>query len=337
MIDALRPSQQGSASPVRRRLVPPVVMLVFTLAAPFTLANTEYYAILTLAAIFGIVAVSLDLLLGYAGLLSLGQTVPFGVAAYTSAVLTSTHGLRPELAAVAAVAAAIAVAVVASPILRLEGFYFALATLGLVLIFEAVSRNWLSVTGGSSGFVGIEPLTLGPLTLRSATANFLLAWLCLTAVTLVAVNVTRSRFGRGMLAIHEDPRAASALGVSVSSVKIRIWIFAAGMSGVAGVLYCHYLRFLSPEQFGQTPAIVLVAAIVIGGTGTVYGPVVGVVVVRMLPALFDGFQERSVLVYGTAIILFTVLWPRGLVGAATDVVKRIRSARAARSAGSSGR
>jgi branched-chain amino acid transport system permease protein len=138
-----------------------------------------------------------------------------------------------------------------------------------------------------------------------------------------------------MLAIHEDPRAASALGVSVSSVKIRIWIFAAGVSGVAGVIYCHYLRFLSPEQFGQTPAIVLVAAIVIGGTGTVYGPVVGVVVVRLLPALFDGFQERSVLVYGAAIILFTVLWPRGLVGAATDVVKRIRSARAARSAGRS--
>lgn len=315
----------NSHEPARRaraQHLPLVVLFAFAFSGPALIDSPKFISILTIAAIFGIVAVSLDLVLGYAGLLSLGQTVPFGVSAYVAAVLTTTHEWPPELAAVVAIAAAVTSAAISSPVLRLDGFYFALATLALVIIFEAVTKNWISTTGGSSGFVGIGYLDIGPIHLRSPSDYFIASWLALALVTVVALNITRSRVGRGLLAIHEDWRAASALGVPTSSLKIRIWLASAGIAGVAGVLYAHYIRFLSPEQFGQTPAIVLVAAVVIGGTRTIYGAIVGVVVVRMLPAVFEAFAERSILVYGMAIIVATIAMPQGIVGVVLDRLRR---------------
>lgn len=308
----------------RRRHIPILVLLLFALVGPTVITSAEYISILTLAAIFGMVAVSLDLLLGYGGLLSLGQTVPFGVAAYTSAILTVSYGWPSELAALGAIGAAVLMAAITSPILRLEGFYFALATLALVMVFEAVTKNWISMTGGSSGFVGIKYLRLGPVHFESPTDYFILAWIALAVTTAIAANTTTSRFGRGLLANHEDWRAAAALGIPTATIRMRVWLASAALAGLGGVVYCHYIRFVSPEQFGQTPAIVLVAAVVIGGERTIYGAIVGVAIVRLLPAVFEGFAERSILVYGVAIIVVTIAWPQGIVGVVLDRVRRRR-------------
>lgn len=303
--------------------------LVLAAIPPIFLVKTEYFSVLTLAGIFAIAAVSLDLLLGYAGQLSLGQAALFGVSGYTTAYLTVKQGWSPEPAALVAIAATVLVALVTSPILRLKGFYFALATLSITLIAETIMRNWIDVTGGSSGFLGIPRLSLFGAEITSDTAFYVVVWAVLAIVVLLGLQLGRSRFGRALLSVHEDEVAAQAMGVPVRSVKIRIWLLAALVSGVSGVLYAHYLRFISPAQFGLLPTIMLIIMVVIGGTGTIYGAVVGAVFVRLLPVLFSGFEEYSPLVYGVAIIVFTVLFPAGIYGATRDRIRRLRTRRGA--------
>lgn len=298
-------------------------LLIFAAASatvPFLFDGTSYMAILTLAAIFGTVAISLDLLLGYTGLLSLGQTAPFGVAAYTAALLSTKADWPTELAAVVGVLAAVAIALVTSPILRLEGFYFALATLAIALIVESVMRNWISLTGGSSGLVGIGRFELGPLSIVSPSDHYWMAWAVMVAAAVVGLRVVTSRFGQAMTAVREDEQAARALGIAGGRIKIEIWLLAAAIAGAAGVVYAHYLRFLSPPQFGLTPSILLVVGVVIGGERSIFGPVIGVVLVRLLPEVFQSFAERSVLVYGIAIIVVTVAMPGGIFGGVQKLI-----------------
>lgn len=303
------------------------MFVVLAALPPMLIVDTEYFAVLIAAGIFAITAVSLDLLLGYAGQLSLGQAALFGVSAYTTAYLTVTKGWSPEPAALAAIGAAVLLALLTSPILRLQGFYFTLATLSVTLIAETIMRNWIDVTGGSSGFLGIGRLSLFGTEITSQTSYYLIVWATLAVLVLLALQLGRSRFGRALLAVHEDEIAAQAMGVPVRSVKIRVWLLAAAFSGISGVLYAHYLRFISPGQFGLLPTIMLIIMVVIGGTGTIYGAVIGSIFVRILPVLFADFEEYSPLIYGLSIILFTVLFPGGIFGAVRDLIQRMRGSR----------
>jgi branched-chain amino acid transport system permease protein len=303
------------------------LFLVLAALPPLFLVDSEYFSVLTIAGIFAITAVSLDLLLGYAGQLSLGQAALFGVSAYVTAYLTVTKGWSPEPAALAAIAATMLVALLTSPILRLQGFYFALATLSVTLITETIMRNWIDVTGGSSGFLGIGRLSLFGTAITSETAYYVVVWSVLAVVVLLGLQLGRSRFGRALLAVHEDEVAAEAMGVPVRSVKIRVWLLAAAFSGISGVLYAFYLRFISPSQFGLLPTIMLIIMVVIGGTGTIYGAVIGSIFVRILPVLFAGFEEYSPLIYGVAIIAFTIMFPGGIYGAVRDRIQRLRKGR----------
>jgi branched-chain amino acid transport system permease protein len=287
---------------------------VLALLPGLLLSDSRYFATIVLVAIFATVAVSLDMLLGFAGQLALGQTALFGVGAYTWAVLTTRHDVSSELALLCAVAAAFVIALLTSPILRLRGFYFALATLALVLVAHEVFVNWIAVTGGASGLVGIGAFSFFGLEVTSQSQSYLFAYVVLLIGVVAAVHMRHSRFGRSLVAIREDETAAEALGIDVFQAKIRVWLIAAMLAGLAGVVYASYLRFLSPAQFGLEPTIYLLAAIVIGGTGSVYGAVIGVAVVWMLPELLSGFEKYAVLALGIAVIVLVILAPDGLAG-----------------------
>lgn len=315
----------GRRTLVGQILYSPLAFLAALVAVvPAVLGETRFMSVLTLVAIYGVVAVSLDLLFGYAGQLSLGQIALFGTGAYAAAIATTTHGWPPEVGAVVGIAMAIVIAVVTGPVLRLAGFYLALATLALVLIAEAIMRNWRDVTGGSSGFVGIDHFRIGPLHFRSEADYFWLASGLLLVAMLLALNATTSRFGRGLRAIHEDERAAAALGVHTYVLKMKVWVFAAALSGAAGVVYAHYTRFLSPDQFGLGLTISVLLAVVIGGLGTVYGPVIGIIIVRLLPSVFESLAESAILLFGIAVIVVVVVAPRGVLGTTLELVHRYR-------------
>lgn len=291
-----------------------LVFAVLALLPGLVLTNSRYFATIVLVAIFATVAVSLDLLLGFAGQLALGQTALFGVGAYTWGILTTRHGVSSELALVCAVAAAVAIALLTSPILRLRGFYFALATLALVIVAQEVFVNWIAVTGGASGLIGVGDFSFFGLEVTSQAQSYLFAYVVLLIAVTAAVHMRHSRFGRSLVAIREDETAAEALGVDVFWTKIRVWLIAAALAGLAGVVYASYLRFLSPAQFGLEPTIYLLAAIVIGGTGSAYGAVVGVAVVWMLPEVLSGFEKYAVLALGIVVIVLVILAPDGLAG-----------------------
>jgi len=310
------------------------VFAVVALLPVLVFSESQYFSTFVLAAIFASVAISLDVLLGFAGQLALGQTALFGVGAYTSAILTTKHGVSTEIGMLAGVAAAVAVALVISPLLRLRGFYFALATLAQVLIAHELFTNWISATGGASGLVGIGQFEFLGLVFVTQTHYYLFAYAVLLIVVLAAVHMRSSRFGRALVAIREDDTAAEALGISVFSMKLRVWLVAAVFAGLAGVVYAYYLRFLSPAQFGLEPAIYVLAAVVIGGTGTVYGAVLGVTVVWLLPDMFASFEEYAVLALGVAVIVLMIFAPDGLIGRterlAAAVRRRVRPRGAAR-------
>jgi branched-chain amino acid transport system permease protein len=291
-----------------------VLFAVLALLPGLVLTNSRYFATIVLVAIFATVAVSLDMLLGFAGQLALGQTALFGVGAYTWGILTTHHGFSSELALVCAVAAAVLIALLTSPIQRMRGFYFALATLALVIVAHEVFVNWISVTGGASGLVGVGSFSFFGLQVTSQSQSYLFAYVVLLLAVVAAVHMRHSRFGRSLVAIREDETAAQALGVDVFWTKIRVWLVAAALAGLAGVVYASYLRFLSPAQFGLEPTIYLLAAIVIGGTGSVYGAVVGVAVVWMLPEVLSGFEKYAVLALGIVVIVLVILAPDGLAG-----------------------
>jgi branched-chain amino acid transport system permease protein len=287
---------------------------IVAIAPAYLLSSSSHFSTLVFVTIFATVGVSLDMLLGFAGQLALGQTALFAVGAYTSAVLSTKHGVSPGLAMLASIGAAVAVAIATSPILRLRGFYFALATLALVLITQDVLSNWISVTGGASGFVGIGHFSIAGVTLTSQRDYYLFGAIVLVLAVTAGVHIRHSRFGRALLAIREDHTAAEALGISVYWAKMRIWIVASAFAGLAGVVYTYYVQFISPDQFGLGPAIQVLAAVVVGGLGGVYGAVLGVLLLWLLPELFSGIQNYAILAWGLSLIFFMVFAPGGLTG-----------------------
>jgi branched-chain amino acid transport system permease protein len=299
-----------------------VLFAALALLPGFVLTGSHHFSTLVFVTIFGTVGVSLDMLLGLAGQLALGQTALFAVGAYTAAVLSTKHGVSPGLAMLAAIGAALAIAVVSSPILRLRGFYFALATLAFVLIVQDTLANWTNVTGGASGFVGIGHFELFGATFVTQRAYYLFGAVVLILAVTTTVHVRRSRFGRALLAIREDNTAAEALGISVFWAKMRIWLIAAAFAGLAGVVYAYYLQFISPEQFGLSPAIQVLAAVVVGGVVSVYGAVVGVLVLWLLPDLFTGIQNYAILAWGVCLIAFMIFAPSGIAGSVIGGIER---------------
>lgn len=278
------------------------------------LSGTPYLGILTLAGIFAIVVVGLNLISGYAGLLSLGQGGVFAVGAYASAMLTTKAAWPPEAAMVIAVLAAMSVAWATSPILRLSGFYFALATLCLALIVEAVLRNSTDITGGASGITAIPHLRLFGFSFQRDLDYHLLAWAVLTGALLLTLSIDRSRTGRALRSIHLDDTAAQSFGIDTTSVKLKVWILASGFAGLAGAIYAHYVRFTSPDQFGLWPSIVLLVMMIIGGAGTIVGPAIGAVVIRVIPELSAGLDQWAPLAFGVALVIVTVAMPEGIAG-----------------------
>jgi branched-chain amino acid transport system permease protein len=296
-------------------------------------------AVLVLITAIG--AVGLNVVTGYAGQISLGQAFFMAVGAYTAAVLGGDHGLNGLVWIPAGGAlAALAGAVIGPAALRLRGFYLAIVTIGLVFIGQYVLfNNFLSISGGEEGrrfpsvtlgpldFSGPEPPTVAGVTLTTTTLYYLLS-LALLALSLGYVaNLRRTRLGRAMLALRERELAAAVMGVDVARTKVAAFTISSFLAGICGALYAAFLSDTQPATWDLTLSVQFVAAIIVGGMGTVIGPVLGAAVVFALPSLIQTLPfvtgdaggglspgELSAIVYGLLIIGFLVVEPRGLTG-----------------------
>lgn len=268
------------------------------------------------AAIYAVFTAGLNLLMGHAGQVSFGQNAFAAIGGYGSAVLTTRLDWPPLPALLAsALLAAAAAALLGQATLRLRGHYLAMGTLALGLISYEGSVQWEQLTGGYMGISAIPPFSLGPWAAESDRQVFAVLAVAAVLAVWTAARLRRSRFGRAMGAVAGSEAAAAALGVDVARVKLVSFVTAAVYASVAGSLLAHAVGYISPEVFGLHMVILGFTMLYVGGIGTTWGPLVGALVIGMLPEVIRGFRDVQDLVYGAVLILILIRAPGGLAGA----------------------
>jgi branched-chain amino acid transport system permease protein len=272
--------------------------------------------------LFILLALSLDLLVGYAGLLSLAHAAFFGIGAYGSAILMKAGW--PLLAAQAAgmAMAALLSAVIAVPSFRVRGIYLLIVTIAVQVLFTVVTQNWTSLTGGDAGIANIAPYSLFGYPLRGL-AFLLFCTACTAAVFFLCRRLARSPFGRLLRALRDDEVGCAALGKNVAAAKISVFAFSGAIAAFAGSLYAHYVSYVDPRSFDIGVSILVLLMVMAGGAGTLIGPLLGAVLLTLLPEalkflpLPPGAAAASrQLLYGLMLILVVYFRPQGLFGPA---------------------
>ena len=303
----MRASSTNIASPL---------LAVLALTAPFWLANPYWLHVLIMAGIFAVLALSLNLLLGYTGQLSLGHAAFFGIGAYASALTTLKLGRSAwEGMALAAVLAGVSGWAIGRLALKLRGAYFVLVTISFAGVISLVSVNWMELTNGPLGLPGIPAPELGPWSFRSKRAYYYLVLAAVALSYLVCRRLVDSRVGRAFLALRENEALAESVGIDVTRYLVLAAVVSAAMAGLAGGLYAHYTRFVSPEVFLFTYTVTMVIMVVAGGKGTLAGPIVGALLFTALPeALREATSwQWQMLAYGLILVLLVFFLPRGIV------------------------
>ncbi len=306
--------------------------MVFVLALTLmgaVVENTYVLQVMTFIGINTLLALGLNMLMGYAGQVSLGQGAFYGIGAYATAILSGTHGISPWLALVGAIALAVGVAwVVGRPTLKLSGYYLGMGTLGFGMIVHIFFREAGSLTGGASGFVGIPMLGIGSFVFEGGRSYFYLVWAVVFGTMLVCRRIIDSKTGRALAAIHGRENAAVALGVDAHSLKLTIFMFSAALGAVAGFFYAHFVLFISPDSFGFMASIKMVTMVVIGGMASVWGAVLGATVITLLPEVLHGFADYEMIVFGAILMGVMIVMPQGLTKGVMDQYDRYRKKRA---------
>lgn len=278
----------------------------------------------TLVCINAILAITLNFIMGYAGIFSLAHAVFFGVGAYVAAfiALQWTDSLLLQLPAAMLIAGVISAAL-ALPALRVRGDYFVAASLGFQVLAATVFSEWKSVTGGIGGLVGIPPASVAGHSFGDPVQFLGLAGVTLALVVVLTTAIVRSSFGRSLKAIRDSESAALAFGKNVALIKTLSVFYSTAICAVAGVLYADYLSFINVESFTIDASTLFMAMVIVGGIGTVWGPIVGAVLLTLLPAALTylPFLPRTEIgsvqqmIYGLAMVLLMIFKPDGLLGA----------------------
>jgi branched-chain amino acid transport system permease protein len=283
--------------------------------------STPYWrGILVLCAMNVLLALSLNLVLGYTGQLNLGQSAFFAIGAYVSTILIKSYGWNFWLAALVAMSAAGLVGIaLAAFAVRLRGHYLAIASLGFAVITYQVLINWESVTQGVRGIYGIMPPVANTAALFYVVAGIALA------VYLLLDNLVRSPVGDTLRAIREDEVSAASLGVDGALWKAFAFGIGAAIAGLAGVFYPGFVGTLVPDAFNIVESFTMMAMVIVGGVGTMVGPVIGAILLTFLPEVLRDFGELRLLIYGLALTLVVLFMPGGIVQAWNTVRARLGS------------
>jgi branched-chain amino acid transport system permease protein len=292
-----------------------MVLLVTLLLALPPLMNDYYIDVLTLAGIYVVLALGLNVVVGMAGLLDLGYVAFYAVGAYTYAILSTRYGLPFWPALPIGGAAAALVGVFLGVItLRLRGDYLAIVTLGFLMIVHLVLNNWDELTHGPNGILGIPNPSIGGWTFSQPIHFYYLILILVFLIVFVAYRLMQSRIGRAWIAIREDEMAASAMGIPVTRMKILAFALGASWAGIAGVFFAGRYAFVSPESFTFFETVFVLSMVVLGGMGSIPGVILGALLLVILPEVFRGFQDYRMLAFGGAMVLMMAFRPQGLIG-----------------------
>lgn len=290
---------------------------------PILLQGHYLMGISVLVGIFSLATLGLDLLFGYTGQLSLGQAAFMGIGAYTTGILTVKLGLSPLLALVTGGVLAGAFALlVGGPVLKLRGYYLVLVTLAGGQVCEMVLVGWRNLTGGPSGLAGVPQFQLGGFTFSSDIHYHYFVWALVLLVLVGLQHLVSGRVGRALKAIAADDVAAGVLGVDVAAFKLKVFVVSAVLAGIAGSLYAHYMQFISPDMVGIQTSFSLVIMLVLGGVGRLWGVLVGVTLLKVLPQVIGWMQDYQLIIHGLLLMVVMVCMPQGIMGAVRAYLDR---------------
>ena len=278
--------------------------------------------ILILICIYIILSESLNLIAGYTGLLSIAHAAFYGVGAYVAALM----GLNLHTPFIVNVLCAVILsgllgALVGIPALRIRDDYFVIATFAFQVITFSVLNNWVSFTGGPMGLPGIPRPTILGLTISSHLGFLLLIGFFCALILWISHRIVQSPFGRVLKSIREDEVLALATGKNVAAHKVLVFVIGAGMAAVAGVMYAYYISFIDPTSFTVMESIFIISIVIIGGAGSLWGPVIGALVLVILPEAlrFVGMPSSIAanmrqIIYGGLLVAFMMWRPQGFLG-----------------------
>jgi branched-chain amino acid transport system permease protein len=287
---------------------------LFLMVLPLGITNNYHLNVLIFIGIHSIIAIGLDLLIGYTGQISLGHAAFFGLGAYISGILSAKLAVNPALGLVVSLTGVGIIAyIIGVPTLKLHGHYLAMATLGFGIIVFIFFNELVPLTGGPSGLTGIEKMSLFGYSFDSNLKYYFLVSTVFMLVLLLSINIVRSRVGRVLRAIHGSEVASSVLGVDVARYKVAIFVLSAVYAAAAGWLYAHYVTFVSPSSFGFLFSIKLVTMVVIGSLGSIWGGVFGAALLTSLPEFLHVFENYETTVFGLILITVMIFMPKGLL------------------------
>jgi branched-chain amino acid transport system permease protein len=299
-----------------------MALALAVLLMPLVLHSTFYLRIATLVFIFGLAVVGLNLLMGFAGQVSLGHAGFFGIGAYAVAVGPTSLGVPSWLALIAgALGAGVIAFIIGRPILRLRGHYLAVATLGMGLLVALLFNNEADWTGGPDG-MQVPRLYLLGWRVYGPHAWYWIAGASLVIGAWIAVNLVVSPTGRALRAIHDSEIAARVLGVDVTRYKLAAFVLSAVFAAIAGSYLALFDGLVTPQEAGFLRSIEFVTMAVLGGLGSIFGSVVGAAMLVVLPQVLTVFQDYEHIMLGLVMIIVMVFLPQGIIPSITALARR---------------
>jgi len=290
-------------------------LLAALIVAPLFIENQYILQVMIFVGIYIMLTLSLNLLNGYVGLIALGHAGFYGIGAYASAKFSLDLGFPFLLSLICSgIVAGFFGYLLGRPTLRLSGIYLALATLGFNVVVWLLLLNWMSFTNGPLGIMSIPPPTIFGYEIETRSDYFYLI-LALVVLTIVSMHrLINSRFGRALVAIREDDLAAEAIGIDTTRYKVQAFVLSAFYAGLAGSFYAHFVKYVSPDSFTHIESFVILAMLALGGTGNLFGPVVGAVILIVIPEVFRGLLEYRMIIYGGILVVMMLVRREGLLG-----------------------
>ena len=284
------------------------ILLAAMLVFPLMGFSQYVYRIAVVSVLYAILAMSLNLIAGVAGQISLGHIAFYGIGAYTSALLCVNFGVSVWVGILAAfVVSMLFGLLIAIPTLKLSGGYLAILTMSFAEIIRLILLNWTSVTRGPMGILNIPKPSLFGYTIKSSGA-FL--YLVLTVAIIVYIglhNLIHSRFGRNLQALRDDEISSESMGINVYRYKVIAFVISTGVAGVAGALFASYMEFIDPSSFISDESTVILSMVVLGGMGNMNGSIIAAALLTILPEALRSFSDYRMLVYGAVLVAMMLL------------------------------
>lgn len=289
--------------------------VILLLLFPWFFESKYILRIATVSMMYIMIALSINLLTGFLGLMTMGHAAFWGIGAYTAAILSTRAGWGMGMCMIAAaVLTGIFGLLLGLPVLRLKGYFLTVVTLGFCEIIRLIEMNEMELTRGPLGIASIPPMNLFGIDLSSGRQTYYVMLVLMLITAVIIYRIIHSRIGIAIIAIREDDLAASTMGIHVFLYKVMVFIISAMIAGVAGAFYAHYINYIDPSSFTSAASMDMLVMAIFGGLGSIPGTILGASILTIIPETMRGLSQYRNLMYGVLIVVLMMIKPDGILG-----------------------